>query len=100
MPRVGFAWDIRGDAGLVLRAGGGVFYNRPQGNAQYRVLQTPPDPYNSSIDTWSGQRLGGEGLTYNRISEVDPFTGLGSADMRTQTLDRIDVPRVTNSNLS
>ncbi|GAB4236805.1 MAG: hypothetical protein Kow00109_10470 [Acidobacteriota bacterium] len=101
MPRVGFAWDIRGDASFVLRAGAGVFYNRPQGNTQYWVLQTPPNQYNSSIDTWSGQSLGGgEGLTYNTISEVDPFTRLGSVNMRTQTLDRIEVPRVTNASLS
>ncbi|HOM98946.1 MAG TPA: carboxypeptidase regulatory-like domain-containing protein [Acidobacteriota bacterium] len=101
MPRVGFAWDIRGDAGFVLRAGIGVFYNRPQGNTQYWVLQTPPNQYNASIDTWSGQSLGGgEGLTYNTISEVDPFSRLGSVTMRSQTLDAIDVPQVTNASLS
>lgn len=101
MPRVGFAWDVRGDASFVVRAGAGVFYNRPMGNTIYWILQYPPNKYASSIDTWSGNNLGdGEGLTYNTIQLVDPYTRLGTISMGSQDPSEIHVPRVTNASLT
>jgi hypothetical protein len=102
MPRVGVAWDMKGDASFVLRLGGGIFYNRPQGNAQYWILQQPPNKYNASMDTWSGTGLGGgEGLTYNTLSEIDPFARLGAISLTMQDPGAgLKMPMITNYSLS
>ncbi len=39
MPRVNFAYDVKGDGDLIVRGGAGVFYNRPMGNAEYDVIK-------------------------------------------------------------
>ncbi len=41
-PRFGFAYDLRGDQATVLRGGGGMFYDRPQGNVVFDLLRNPP----------------------------------------------------------
>lgn len=41
-PRFGFAWDMFGDQSLVVRGGAGVFYDRPQGNTVFDLVQNPP----------------------------------------------------------
>lgn len=41
-PRFGFAYDVRGDQTLVVRGGGGMFYDRPQGNTVFDLVQNPP----------------------------------------------------------
>src|SRR5579875_1421784 len=41
-PRLGFAWDITGRQNLVFRAGGGIFYDRYQGNEIFNLLPNPP----------------------------------------------------------
>ena len=41
-PRFGFAYDVFGDQKLVVRGGGGVFYDRPQGNTVFNLVQNPP----------------------------------------------------------
>ncbi len=41
-PRFGLAYDVRGDQSLVVRAGGGVFFDRPQGNTVFDLVQNPP----------------------------------------------------------
>ncbi|MFN0084436.1 MAG: carboxypeptidase regulatory-like domain-containing protein [Blastocatellia bacterium] len=41
-PRFGFAYDLKGDQTMVVRGGGGVFYDRPQGNTVFDLVQNPP----------------------------------------------------------
>jgi hypothetical protein len=41
-PRVGFAWDVRGDQKFVVRAGGGVFYDRIWNNLFENIRFNPP----------------------------------------------------------
>ena len=41
-PRFGFAYDVRGNHSMVVRGGGGMFYDRPQGNAVFDLLTNPP----------------------------------------------------------
>ena len=41
-PRFGFAYDVLGNQSLVVRGGGGMFYDRPQGNVVFDLLTNPP----------------------------------------------------------
>lgn len=41
-PRFGFGYDVFGDQTFVIRGGGGVFYDRPQGNTVFDLVQNPP----------------------------------------------------------
>ena len=41
-PRFGFAYDVFGTQRMVVRGGGGIFYDRPQGNTVFDLVQNPP----------------------------------------------------------
>ncbi len=41
-PRFGLAYDLAGDQQMVLRAGGGLFYDRPDGNTVFSIPGNPP----------------------------------------------------------
>jgi hypothetical protein len=41
-PRFGFAYDVTGKQNLVVRGGGGIFYDRFQGNEVFDELTNPP----------------------------------------------------------
>jgi outer membrane receptor protein involved in Fe transport len=41
-PRFGLAWDISGKQSVVLRAGGGIYYDRFQGNRVFDMVRNPP----------------------------------------------------------
>ena len=47
-PRIGFAYNFRGDGKTVLRGGFGVFYERVQGNDVYNAALNPPFAYQPS----------------------------------------------------
>lgn len=56
-PRVGFAWDVRGDGRTAVRGGVGLFHNpRGSGNYNWNATKNPPIQFtpvisNSSMDT-------------------------------------------------
>jgi hypothetical protein len=41
-PRVGLAYDLTGSQRLVLRGGGGLYYDRPDGNTVFSIPGNPP----------------------------------------------------------
>lgn len=41
-PRLGFTYDVTGQASWIIRGGAGVFYDRSQGNSVFDLLQNPP----------------------------------------------------------
>ncbi|HEX3987145.1 MAG TPA: carboxypeptidase regulatory-like domain-containing protein [Acidobacteriaceae bacterium] len=47
-PRIGFAYNLRGNGKTVIRGGFGVFYERIQGNDVYNAALNPPFAYQPS----------------------------------------------------
>jgi len=64
-PRVGAAYDLTGNQSIVVRGGGGLFYDRPDGNTVFSIPLNPPfadstDLRNSTLQTLGkGLSLGG-----------------------------------------
>jgi hypothetical protein len=42
-PRFGVAWDVTGRQNLVIRTGGGMYYDRYQGNRVFDMVRNPPE---------------------------------------------------------
>ena len=52
-PRFGIAYDVTGRQDLIFRGGGGIFYDRPDGNTVFSIPGNPPIA--TSVDVRSGQ---------------------------------------------
>ena len=52
-PRFGMAYDLTGNQTLILRAGGGLFFDRPDGNTVFSIPGNPP--ISTSQDLRNGQ---------------------------------------------
>ena len=48
-PRFGAAYDLTGRQTLILRGGGGLFYDRPSGNSIFSQIQNPPTIQNLTL---------------------------------------------------
>jgi hypothetical protein len=95
MPRVNLAWDLAGNGNTVVRGGGGVFYNREQGNAQYNIINVAPNSYAVTLDAGNlSSIVGGQGLTYRTMGTVDPLSQVGGTDLGTMSIDKLDWPRM------
>jgi hypothetical protein len=83
-PRIGFAWDIRGDGRTSLRGGYGVAYERNFGNVTFNVLFNPP---NYGVVALTADSLNANGTTAPgdvttlpvSIANYGPFAGTGPA---------------------
>ncbi len=67
-PRIGFAYDLTGNGKTIVRAGGGIFYERNAGNEEYNMgtnvpftnnaTSSHPDLTNPLVDWTNGQNAG------------------------------------------
>jgi hypothetical protein len=68
-PRFGVAYDITGDQSLVFRGGGGLFYDRPDGNTVFSIPGNPPIATSTNI-------LNGQLQTFNQGLSPGPVPAL------------------------
>jgi hypothetical protein len=48
-PRVGAAWDMKGNQSLVLRGGAGLFFDRPSAGSAFNTVLNPPFTRNATV---------------------------------------------------
>src|SRR5262249_2183575 len=58
-PRFGLAWDVTGTQSIVVRTGGGIYYDRIQGNRIFDSVGNPPEAASPT-------------LQQNLVTSIDP----------------------------
>ncbi len=61
-PRFGAAYDLTGQQKIVVRGGGGLFFDRPSGNSVFDQILNPPTQQNVTVRYGELQALGSGGL--------------------------------------
>lgn len=72
-PRFGFAYDVKGDSKWVIRGGGGLFYDRPDGNTVFSSPANPPIATTQSLVQSQLQTLGTGGLSPLPVASLNTF---------------------------
>jgi hypothetical protein len=72
-PRFGMAYDVTGTQRLVLRGGGGLFFDRPSGNSVFAQAANPPFSGAVTVQYGQLQNLGSEGLTTTAPPSLNVF---------------------------
>ncbi|MBP6715415.1 MAG: carboxypeptidase regulatory-like domain-containing protein [Acidobacteria bacterium] len=62
-PRIGAAWDVKGDQTFVVRGSVGMFYDRPQAQNIYNTVNNPPFSRQVTVRYGQLQNLNSAGLT-------------------------------------
>lgn len=62
-PRVGAAWDVKGNQTVVVRGSVGMFYDRPIANNLYNTVNNPPFSRQVTVRYGQLQNLSSAGLT-------------------------------------
>jgi hypothetical protein len=56
-PRFGVAWDVTGRQNVVIRTGGGIYYDRFQGNRVFDMVRNPPEGLDPSLTYGLAQNI-------------------------------------------
>ncbi len=72
-PRFGFAYDVTGKSDWVIRGGGGLFYDRPDGNTVFSTPGNPPAATASDLRNGNLASLGQGGLSPLPIPSLVTF---------------------------
>jgi hypothetical protein len=72
-PRFGMAYDLTGRQQLVLRGGGGLYFDRPSGNAVFGQVLNPPARKSVTLRYGQLQTLGTGGLATEAPSSLSVY---------------------------
>ena len=72
-PRFGMAYDLSGRQQIVLRGGGGLYFDRPSGNAVFGQVLNPPSRRSVTLRFGQLQSLGTGGLATEAPSSLSVY---------------------------
>ena len=71
-PRFGLAYDLTGDQNTIFRAGGGLYFDRPDGNTIFNIPGNPPIATTQDLRNGQLQTLG-QGLSTVAVPAMNTF---------------------------